>query len=310
MNKILYNDYSTYIKSIFGHGIRKLSINIGFTCPNRDGSKGYGGCTYCNNNSFSPDYCSPFKTVKEQINDGILFFSAKYKNQKYLAYFQSYTNTYGNIEKLKALYLETLEHPLICGLIIGTRPDCISNELLDFFESLTDQYYIGIEFGVESTKNTTLDLINRGHTFEDTMYAYEISGNRKIHLGAHLIIGLPGEDEGDILNHIEKLNRLPLNTVKFHQLQIVKNTVMAHQFKTNPGFFNLFSVEDYINLMTKIIPRLRPDIVIDRFVSSSPNELLVAPNWNGLKNSDVAQQIKTVLNEKDLWQGKLYKCPA
>jgi len=302
-----YLNYASFIKFRFGQRVQKISLDIGFSCPNRDGSKGYGGCTYCNNNTFNPDYCGPEKSIKEQLESGISFFSKKYKDQKYLAYFQAYTNTYADISSLKELYEEALSIPNIIGLVIGTRPDCISEELIDYLSLLSKKYYISLEFGVESTLNKTLLKVNRCHTFEDTIQAYELCKNRGIDLGAHLIIGLPGESRQELLEHAKRISELPIQTLKLHHLQIVKNSIMAVQFKRNPDDFDLFTAETYIDLISEFITYLRPDIVIERFISEAPLDLLIAPKWNGLKNFEIVAKIDKNLIEKNLWQGKYYK---
>jgi len=302
-----YNDYSSFIKSKFNERVQKISLNTGFTCPNRDGTKGVGGCTYCNNNSFNPNYCKPSKSITQQLNEGILRFAAKYKTQQYLAYFQAYTNTYADIELVKELYTEAMNHPKVIGLVIGTRPDCINKELIDFIADIAKDFYVSLEFGVESTLNRTLEGINRCHTFEETVEAYELSKNKGIHLGAHLIIGLPGETKAEMLDHARKLSQLPINTLKIHQLQIIKYTKMAKQYKDEPSLFQLFTAEEYIEFITEFVALLRPDIIIERFISQSPMHLLMAPKW-GLKNFEIVPKIIKRLEEKDLWQGKNYSC--
>lgn len=299
-----YNDYSTYIKNKFGERVQKISLDTGFTCPNRDGTKGVGGCTYCNNNTFNPYYCKPSKSITQQLDEGIGFFSKKYQTWQYLAYFQAYTNTYADIKLVKELYLEAINHPKIIGLVIGTRPDCINVELIDFLSDLATKHYIALEFGVESTLNRTLDLINRCHTFEETKAAYELAKNKNLHLGAHLIIGLPGETREEMLNHAVEISKLPINTLKIHQLQIVKHTMMAQQLKTEPHLFNLFELDDYIEFICEFVALLRPDIIIERFISESPPHLLIAPKWNGLKNFEIVAKIEKRMAERNIWQGK------
>ncbi|MBW6481488.1 MAG: TIGR01212 family radical SAM protein [Vicingaceae bacterium] len=299
-----YNDYSTFIKNKFGERVQKISLDTGFTCPNRDGTKGVGGCTYCNNNTFNPYYCKPSKSITQQLDEGIGFFSKKYQTNQYLAYFQAYTNTYADIELVKELYLEAINHPKIIGLVIGTRPDCINAELIAFLSDLATKHYIALEFGVESTINRTLDFINRCHTFEETIAAYELAKNKGLHLGAHLIIGLPGESREEMLNHAVKLSKLPINTLKIHQLQVVKHTMMAQQLKSEPSLFNLFELDDYIEFICEFVALLRPDIIIERFISESPPHLLIAPKWNGLKNFEIVAKIEKRMAERNLWQGK------
>ena len=205
---------------------------------------------------------------------------------------------------MKELYTEAIDHPDIIGLVIGTRPDCINEDIIDFLSDLAKDYFIALEFGVESTINRTLDLINRCHTFEETIAAYEMANNRGLHLGAHMIIGLPGETKDEILEHASRLSELPIKTLKLHHLQVVKHTMMAIQLKNTPEMFNLFSVEEYVDLITDFVARVRPDIIIERFISESPKHLLIAPQWDGMKNFEVVAKIDKKLEEKDLWQGK------
>lgn len=298
-----YNDYSSFIKLNFGERVQKISLDIGFSCPNRDGSKGFGGCTYCNNNTFNPDYCEPQKSIKEQLEQGIEFFSRKGKNNKFLAYFQAYTNTYSDFETLKNMYDEALKIPKIVGLVIGTRPDCISDEVINYLDELSKSYFISLEFGVESTNEKTLLNVNRCHTFEDTKRTFEKCKNKRFHLGAHIILGLPGEPKSDLLNHARELSKLPIVTLKLHHLQIVKNSVMSVQYNRNPEGFNLFNLDDYICFISEFITYLRPDIIIERFISETPANLLIAPKW-GLKNFEIVAKIDKKLKEENSWQGK------
>ena len=301
-----YLDYSSFIKSTFGERVQKISLDIGFSCPNRDGSKGYGGCTYCNNNTFNPDYCEPTKSIKEQLGKGISIFGKKYETQKYLAYFQAYTNTYSDIESLKKMYEEALSVEGVIGLVIGTRPDCISDEIIHYLSFLSKKHFISLEFGVESTLNRTLQNVNRCHTFEETKLAFERCASKGFHLGAHLIIGLPGETKKELLNHAIEISKLPIDTLKLHHLQIVKNSIMGFQYKKNPENFKLFTSESYIDFITDFIGYLRPTIIIERFISETPQDLLIAPKWNNLKNFEIVAKIDKKLTEKNMWQGKFY----
>lgn len=301
-----YNDFSSFVKLKFGERVQKVSLNTGFTCPNRDGTKGVGGCTYCNNNTFSPNYCKAEYSIPEQLDEGIRFFSRKNKTQKYLAYFQAYTNTYADIGLVKELYTQAISHPEVVGLVIGTRPDCVNEEIINFLSQIAQHYFVSLEFGVESTLNRTLKSINRCHTYEESIAAFELSKNRGIHLGAHIIMGLPGESRIEMLNHGIELSKLPIQSLKIHQLQIVKNTVMAIQYKKEPEQFQLFNVNEYIDFLTSFIASLRPDIIIERFISESPPHLLIAPQW-GLKNFEMVEKVNNRLIEKQTWQGKNYK---
>ena len=224
MEQKCYKDYSTYLKSIFPYRMQKISINAGFSCPNRDGVISIGGCTYCNNQTFNPDYCQPNKSISQQIEEGIDFFRKKYPDQRYLAYFQAFTNTYGDLDTLRKKYEEALRHPLVEGLVIGTRPDCVDEQLLDYLKFLNEKKYIMVEYGVESTLDRTLKLINRGHPFEAAEHAISETAQRGIATGAHLILGLPLETKEEILSHADRISRLPLTCIKLHQLQIIKGT--------------------------------------------------------------------------------------
>ncbi len=301
-----YLSYNSIMKKRFSDRIQKISVNAGFTCPNRDGSKGTGGCTYCNNQTFSPEYCKPTKTITQQVREGIDFFRHKYNTQKYLVYFQSYTNTYDSIDRLKLLYEEALSFPNVVGLVIGTRPDCVSDELLDYFSELSKKYYIMIEYGVESTNDDTLKFINRGHDFECAVKAINETAKRKILCGVHIILGLPGENKATTLAHAQKLSPLPIDSLKIHQLQLVKGTIMANQYKESPELFKLYSANEYIELVVDFLEVLRPEIAIERFVSQSPKELIIAPDW-GLKNFEITAKIEKKLTERNTYQGRLYQ---
>ena len=243
-----FNAYSNYFRTIYGARVQKVSLDAGFTCPNRDGSKGVGGCTYCNNDAFNPSYCESVKPISVQLEEGIEFHRWRYNEAvSYLAYFQAYSNTYAPIETLKLLYKEALSYPGIIGLIIGTRPDCIDDEKLEYLKELSSRCYIAIEYGIESCYNKTLRRINRGHSFEDAVVALEKTAALGINSGAHFIFGLPGETREEMLNEVDIISELPIKTVKFHQLQIIKGTIMENEFKQNPGDFDLFGWEEYLD---------------------------------------------------------------
>ena len=303
--KKLYKTFQDFLSVYFKRKVQKISINAGFTCPNRDGTSGIGGCTYCNNQTFNPSYCETNKSVTTQIEEGIGFFARKYPEMDYLAYFQAYTNTYGSIEHLVNLYQEALDIKGVKGLVIGTRPDCISDELLDYFEELSKTTFVLIEYGLETTLNSTLDFINRGHNFECSADAIIKTNERGIPVGAHFILGLPGEKTDDILNHTVKINQLPLNTIKLHQLQLIKGTRLAAQVAKDKNLINWYSADEYADLVVQFIERLRPDIAVERFVSQSPPELLIAPDW-GLKNYEFTHLVERKLKKNDTFQGKLY----
>lgn len=305
MRQNYYKEFGVWISDIFPYKVQKISINAGFTCPNRDGLKGIGGCTYCNNQSFSPGYGGKQKSVSQQLEEGIGFFAHKYPDMKYLAYFQSYTNTYDELEKLTALYEEALAYPNVVGIIIGTRPDCMPDALLDYLTEVNKKTFLLIEYGLESTLDATLELINRGHTYKESVQAIERTAARGIYVGAHMILGLPTESREQILNHARKLSTLPLTTVKLHQLQIIKMTVMARQYKLHPEWFSLFDVEDYINAVVDFCELLNPSFVVERFISQSPKSLLIAPDW-GLKNFEFTAKVIKCFQQRNTYQGRLY----
>lgn len=301
-----YREFGDYLRERFSFKVQKISINAGFTCPNRDGSKGWGGCTYCNNQTFSPDYCHTEKSVSEQLEEGIRFFARKYPEMRYLAYFQAYTNTYGETQALIRKYEEALSYPGVEGLIIGTRPDCMPDELLDYLAALTHRAFVMVEYGVESTLDRTLERINRCHTYAEAEVAIRRTAERDIPVGAHLILGLPGESREEILGHADRLSRLPLTTLKLHQLQLIRNTRMATEYRENPADFRFYSADEYIDLVIDFLERLSPRIIVERFVSQSPKELLLIPNW-GLKNFEFTAKVNRRLKERGTEQGRLYR---
>lgn len=302
----LYNDFPTFLKRYFPFKVQKISLNAGFTCPNRDGSKGHGGCTYCNNQTFNPDYCRTEKPITRQLEEGKLFFAHKYPEMKYLAYFQAYTNTYGELESLKRKYEEALAVDGVVGLVIGTRPDCMPDDLLHYLEEVNKHTFLLVEYGIESTNDETLRRINRGHTFRATADAVERTAACGILTGGHVILGLPGETHRSIVDQAGILSRLPLTTLKMHQLQLIRGTRMALEYEQHPEEFHLFDVEEYIDLVIDYMEHLRPDLVLERFVSQSPKELLIAPHW-GLKNYEFNHRVQKRMKEVDAYQGKKYE---
>jgi radical SAM protein (TIGR01212 family) len=301
-----FNAYSNYFRKIFGERVQKLSIDAGFTCPNRDGTLATGGCTYCNNDAFNPSYCNPGKSIKQQIREGIEFHKWRYKKAtKYLAYFQPYSNTYAPPEKLKMLFNEALSHPDVIGLVIGTRPDCIDKEKLEYFRKLSDDYYIILEYGIESCYNKTLERINRQHTFEQSVEAIEKTAKAGIRTGVHIILGLPGESREEMLNEADIISSLPLNNIKFHQLQIFRNTPMANEYRKFPERFNLFGLDEYIHFIVDFVEKLNPQFVIERFAGEVPPRFLAGPGWGLIRNEQIIEKIELELTQRDTWQGKL-----
>lgn len=304
--RLRYNDFSGFLASQFPFRVQKISLNAGFTCPNRDGTKGHGGCTYCNNQTFNPAYCRTEKSVTLQLSEGKSFFARKYPEMKYLAYFQAYTNTYADLEHLKQMYEEALSVPDVVGLVIGTRPDCMPDTLLDYLEELNKRTFLLVEYGIESVENRTLERINRGHTFECTQDAVWRTADKGIKVGGHVILGLPGEEHDMLIRQAEILSELPLTTLKLHQLQLIKGTRMAYEYAQCPSDFHLYSADEYIELIIDYIEHLRPDLILERFISQSPKELLIAPDW-GLKNHEFTEKVRKRLRERDSYQGKYWK---
>jgi radical SAM protein (TIGR01212 family) len=303
-----FNTYSGYFRDIYGARVQKVSIDAGFTCPNRDGSRGLGGCTYCNNDAFNPSYSQPSKSVSEQIGEGIEFHKWRYDEAvSYLAYFQAYSNTYASLDKLKKLYEEALNYPGVIGLIIGTRPDCIDEEKLEFIKELSGKYYVAVEYGIESCYNKTLMRINRRHTFEKAVWALERTTAYGINTGAHFIFGLPGENREEMMNQVDIISGLPVKTVKFHQLQIIKGTAMETEFMNNPGDFELFTWEEYLDFFIAFLERLNPAIVVERFTSETPPRFLTSEGWGKKRTDQLLYLVEKRLEELDTWQGRLYE---
>lgn len=303
-----FNSFAEYFKKEFGGRVQKLAIDAGFTCPNRDGSKGRGGCTYCDNDAFNPSYCQPEKSVNHQIEEGIEFHARRYRRAfRYLAYFQPYSNTYAPLDKLKEIYSQALARPEIIGLVIGTRPDCIDEEKLEYFSELARDHYLMLEYGIESCYNHTLERINRGHSFEDAVNALKMTSSYGIKTGAHFIFGLPGESRNEMMQEVEIINSLPIQNIKFHQLQIIKGTLMAREYSDKPGDFVQFPLEDYIEFIIDFIEKLNPGFVIERFAGEVPPRFLAAPGWDLIRNDQVLARIEKRLEERNTWQGKEFK---
>lgn len=297
----IYNDYGAWMRRQFPFRVQKISIDAGFSCPNRDGHISHGGCTFCDNRTFNPSYCQPSKSITEQITEGKEFFRHKYPDMKYLAYFQAFSNTYATLDTLQRRYKEALSAEDVVGIVIGTRPDCVSDEILNYLESLNQQTFMIVEYGIESVSDDTLRRVNRGHNFECSRRAIIETHNRGILTGAHIILGLPGESAEDNVRQANIISALPIDILKLHQLQIIRGTQLAAEYERQP--FNLYTADEYIDLCRRYIERLRPDMVLERFVSQSPKELLVAPKW-GLKNYEFANRFVNYMKRMDSWQGK------
>lgn len=290
-----------------GGRVQKVSVAAGFTCPNRDGSKGVGGCTFCNNAGFTPSYLREHKEITNQIETGLNFLARRYpETRHYVAYFQAYSNTYGEFERLKSTYETALAHPKIDGLVIGTRPDCVADEVLDYLAELAKTKIVELELGIESCDDAILLRVNRGHDFAETQDAVRRAAARGLQVGGHLMFGLPGESRDSMLEGAAKLSALPFASLKFHQLQIIKGTMLANEWRRDPASVPLLSAQDYLELLADFLERLSPDIAIQRVGSEVPPAHKLAPEWN-MRLSELAPRLEAMLAERETWQGRLYK---
>ena len=303
-----YNSYIGYFKKTYGERLQKVVVDAGFTCPNRDGLAGTGGCTYCDNAAFHPGYSTAGIPIHEQIDEGIKFHRVRYrKAEKFLAYFQPYSNTYAPLERLRAVYEEALSHPLVAGIVIGTRPDCVDEARLDYLASLARDHVVVIEYGIESVYDRTLKRINRGHSFEDAVRAVEMTAARGLTQGAHFIFGLPGESVEEMLAYAPIINKMPLHSVKFHQLQIVRGTAMEREFASHPSDFVTFSLDEYLDFIADLLERLRPDLYIERFAGEVPPRFVNSTPWGLLRNTELIRLLEQRLEQRNTFQGRLYK---
>lgn len=301
------NAYSDYFRKQFGARVQKITIDAGFTCPNRDGTCGRGGCTFCNNKAFNPSYNDPDNSITEQIRQGMEFHRTRYrKASQYLAYFQAYSNTYADLSILKSRYEQALKIPGIIGIVIGTRPDCVDEEKLDYFRELSERSFVVVEYGIESLLNKTLQRVNRGHDVETTIRAIHETAKRGIRVGGHMIIGLPGETKEDFLDSAAQLANWPLNNIKFHQLQMIRGTAMGEEFRERPEDFTDFTMEEYLNLMQEIIERLNPAFVVERIAGEVSPGMNLREGW-GVRYDVVLRNFEELLEKRDSWQGKHYK---
>ena len=303
VNTPYYCDYGTWIRSRFPFRVQKISVDAGFTCPNRDGRISTGGCIFCNNRTFNPSYCDSRHSISQQLEEGKRFFARKYPDMKYLAYFQAYTNTYDSLTRLQALYEEALSVDDVVGLVIGTRPDCVSDELLDYLSALNQRTFLIVEYGIESANDSTLQFINRGHTFEQSREAISKTHQLGILTGGHIILGLPGEDAEESIRQASLISAIDLDILKIHQMQVIRGTALEKIYKQKP--FHIYTAEEYIQLIARYIQHLRKDLVLERFVSQSPEELLVAPHW-GLKNYEFTNLLVNYLRQHHIRQGQLF----
>ena len=301
-----YSSFVGYFKRKYGERLQKIVLDAGFTCPNRDGKVGRGGCTYCDNAAFHPSYSTAGKSLYQQMEEGIEFHKVRYRTtEHYLAYFQSFSNTYAPLERLKQLYAEALSHPSVVGIVVGTRPDCVDEEKLDYLAELAKDYVVIVEYGIESCYDTTLGRINRGHDFETARRAVMMTAARGIDVGAHFILGLPGETRDMMLDCCKLINDLPLRSAKFHQLQIVKGTRMEKEYAECPQDFERFTLDEYLDFFVDMLERLRPDLYIERFAGEVPPRFVNETPWGLIRNAELLRLLDKRLEERDTWQGRL-----
>lgn len=302
-----YNSFPVWVKKKYGERYQKISLDAGFTCPNKDGSKGVGGCAYCNNRSFTPSYCRSSDDLRRQLSEGIRFFSFRYRRAgKFLGYLQSYSNTYGSLDELKRIYETVLAYPGIYGLAIATRPDCVDEGILDYLEELSVNHMIFIEYGMESCYSETLRRVNRGHTFEDSVKAIEMTANRGIHIGVHLLFGLPGESRQMMLDQAGIISSLPVDTLKMHQLQVIKGTQLAKQYLENPQSFDLFTLPEYFDFIARFLQMLDPRIAVQRFFNETPPRYRIAPDWGLIRSDKLTIQFEEYMQTRGIWQGQAF----
>ena len=317
-----YNSYAGYFREKYGERLQKLVIDAGFTCPNRDGTVGTGGCSYCDNAAFHPGYSTPGKSIAQQLDEGISFHQVRYRGAShYLAYFQSFSNTYGSVARLRQVYNEALAHPRVVGLVIGTRPDCIDNARLDLLEEIRDTPMAGkeppfrtpviqIEYGIESCYDATLEHIGRGHGFECARRAVEATAARGFDVGAHFILGLPGETRQMLMDQCVTINSLPLNSIKFHQLQLVKGTRMEAEAQEHPERFLQWTLDEYLDFVIDILERLRPDLYIERVAGEVPPRFVEKSRWGLIRNFQILHLLDARLEARDTCQGALWTPPV
>lgn len=296
-----YKEFGTWLQAELGCKAQKLSVDAGLTCPNRDGTLGRGGCTFCDNRTFNPAYCRQGGSITDQLEAGKRFFSRKYPTMKYLAYFQSYSNSYGTLSHLKDLYEEALRVPDVVGLVIGTRPDCMPDALLEYLEELNRRTFLLVEYGVESANEETLVRVNRGHTFAQARECIIRTAQRGIRVGVHMILGFPWETRSELIRQAQLIASLPITTLKLHQLQVIRGTQLAREYELHPWL--LPTAEEYVDLVLEYISHLPSSLVLERFVSQSPPEYVIAPRW-GLKNHEFSALVKKAIQKRSTQLGQ------
>ena len=302
-----FHSCAAHFRRLFGCRVQKLSVDAGFSCPNRDGTLGRGGCTFCDNSAFTPSYCRSGLSVARQIDEGIAFHRRRYRTaSRYLVYFQSFSNTHAPLERLRALYDEALARPGVAGIVVGTRPDCVDERKLDYFARLARERYVAIEYGIESTSDATLRAVNRGHDFAAARRAVELTAERGIAAGGHFILGLPGESDDDLVAQTEAIDALPLTSVKFHQLQLFRGTPLAAEYAADPARFRFWTLDEYLDLFVRILRRLRPSLVVERFASETPPRFRCGPDWGAVRNEGLWQMLEKRLEALDAHQGDFF----
>ncbi|KWT83969.1 radical SAM protein [Candidatus Magnetominusculus xianensis] len=301
-----YNSFGLHMRERFGQSVYKVNIDAGFTCPNRDGTVGVGGCVYCNNDSFRPSSCKPALGVRQQVENGISYLSKRYKANKFIAYFQPYTNTYAPVDELRRIYHEALAHPGVVGIAVGTRPDAIDDEKFALLESIAKDYFVLIEFGLQSIYDKSLAYINRGHDYACFINAIDMAANYNLlHIGAHIIAGFPTETIAEMLSMAGVISGLRLGFLKIHQLQVVKGTAMAAEYARNPFF--VFEYEQYLDFLVEFVERLTPGVVLQRMFATAPDDILIAPVWNKTRQQ-ILIDIDNKFKQLNTYQGRNYKC--
>ncbi len=299
-----YNAFGPYIKKQFGETVYKVNIDAGFTCPNRDGTVAYGGCIYCNNDSFRPASCKPDLSVGAQVENGISYLSKRYGAKKFIAYFQPFTNTYASVEELERVYGEALSHPHVVGIAIGTRSDSVDEEKIELLRSLSRQYFVLVEYGLQSIYDESLEYINRGHNYENFLHALELTRGKGIHIGAHIILGFPTETRDDMLTMSEEISSLPVEFLKIHQLQVIKDTLLAEIYNKKP--FYVFEYDDYLDFLAAFIERLSSGIILQRLFATAPENILIAPKWKKSRQ-EIIRDIDKTFRKKNTFHGKEFK---
>lgn len=298
-----YNSFGAYMRKTFGTTVYKVNVDAGFTCPNRDGTLGFSGCIYCNNDSFRPTSCKPSLSVSGQVRNGIAHTTKRFKAAKFLVYFQAYTNTYAPVDELEKLYREALAAPDVIGLAIGTRPDAVDLPKIELLESLASKYFILVEYGLQSMHDKSLEFIQRGHDYSTFLRAVDMTKGRGIHIGAHLIAGFPTETRSETLAMAGELSHLPIDFLKMHQLQIIKDTPLALIYRESP--FPVFGYDEYLDFVVDFLEQTSPHIVFQRLFATAPDDILIAPEW-GKNRHRILNDIEKNLEKRNATQGRAY----